>query len=93
VDPRGLRSIVLKNGLVRISRSPRWRRTSRNFTFTDRCEQAQIVAWEREGIEYAIERSSLEHQWVSKAPVPHGVLTEDACRMGVASAVFSGYQK
>lgn len=47
VDPGLLRSIALINGLVRISRSPRWRKKSRNFTFTDRCEQAQIVAWER----------------------------------------------
>lgn len=62
------------------------------------------MAWEKKGKkesntllnenEGSLESSSM-HQWVSKAPVPHGVLTEDACRMGVASASagFLGIKK
>jgi hypothetical protein len=99
---------ISKMDKVRISRSPRWRRNVEEFhLFTfDRCEQAQIVAWEKKGTKESESNTllidhegSLEHQWssmhqwVSKAPVPHGVLTEDACRMGVASAGFPAYQK
>ncbi|KAG2357439.1 hypothetical protein BDR07DRAFT_1420461, partial [Suillus spraguei] len=45
-----MRVLALIKELVRISRSPRWREKSRNFTFTDKYEQAQIVAWEKKGI-------------------------------------------